>query len=36
MDLEYLPEFGGAFLEDSYFMGMTCKRRLAPTFPQLM
>lgn len=25
MDAEYLPEFGGAYLEDSYFMGMVCE-----------
>lgn len=25
MDAEYLPEFAGAYLEDSYFMGMVCE-----------
>ena len=24
MDADYLPEFGGTYLEDSYFMGMVC------------
>ena len=25
MDADYLPEFGGAYLEDSYFMGVVCE-----------
>lgn len=25
MDADYLPEFGGTYLEDSYFMGIVCE-----------